>query len=187
MENIEIYKNTIKQYAESKTNYSFQTIGKDYALAVLERIILTAKKTVRYTTDSFYGEDIERQMVFIEALCSFLSIPNSKLFVIVTNLPENIAQKDSFNPFYRLFQHNAYKEGRIVIRHSHGGHFVNNEKNVQICVADSTMYRIESDTNKCIASCNFNDSGISEKFEEVFDSAFGTIQMDIDLNNIFAE
>lgn len=47
MENIDIYKNTIKQYAESETNYSFQTIGKDYALVVLERILLTAKKTVR--------------------------------------------------------------------------------------------------------------------------------------------
>lgn len=187
MENIDIYKNTIKQYAESETNYSFQTIGKDYALVVLERILLTAKKTVRYTTDSFYGEDVERQMAFIEALCSFLAIPNSRLFIIVTNLPEDISHKDSLNPFYRLFQHSAYREGRIEIRHSHGGHFINNDKNMQICVADSIMYRIESDTSKCIASCNFNDSAISKKFETVFDSAFETILSKIELNNIFAE
>lgn len=187
MENLESYKNTIQQYAESKINYSFQTIGKDYALAVLERIILSSKKTVRYTTDSFFGEDIERKMAFIEALCTFLSIPDSRLSIIVTDLPDDVSQKNPYNPFYRLYQHKAYSEGRVTIKNARGGHFMDNGEKVHFCVADSVMYRFESDTSKCIASCNFNDKELSDKLETVFENAFGTISTIVDLNSIFAE
>lgn len=187
MENIENYKKTIKQFAETKTNYSFQTIGEDYALIVLERIILSAKKTFKYTTNSFFDESIEKDMVFIEALCAFLSAPEAQVQIIITDLPEDISQKDALNPFYRLYQHEAYKQGRISIKNSSGGHFVNNDKKVNFCVADSLMYRFESDTSKRIAFCNFNDSIRSEKYENVFDDVFVKIQTAVDLNSIFAE
>lgn len=186
MENIENYKNTIKQYAESQTDYNFQTIGKDYALVVLERIILSARRIVKYTSESFYGDEVEKDMSFIEALCSFLSQPDTQLQIIVSNVPEDSNVKDSLNPYFRLYQTPAYREGRITIKNAKGCHFMNNARRVDFCVADTVMYRYESDTDKSIASCNFNDSEFSNKIEGAFDAAFKVVPESVDLSNLFA-
>ena len=187
MVNIEEYKQTIKQFAENKTNYRFQTLGKDYALVIIERMFLNAKSSIKYTTKNLFDSDVEKNMSFIEALCFFLASPQSKLSILVEELPENISDKNPFNPYYRLYQHPAYKQGRIKIGNSKGGHFMNNGKQIQFCVADSKMYRIETDIDKCLASCNFYDNNMSANLENAFETAFSTIKSFVELDKIFEE
>lgn len=171
---MEDYKNAVKYYADEKKDYLFHNQGSDHAKIIFENIFRTASGHIRIAANNLWNDEVVNTLEYLTALESFLDKPNTKLDILLINEPPiyEVRQKCDLNIYKMLFEHRAYRAGRIQIHSGDGKSFKKNDKIIHFCTADGRMYRYESDVEQRSATCNFNDVVQTNILDTNFDRNF---------------
>lgn len=181
---IDDYRTAVEFLAKHKLNFDIKNKGDDYAEIILTNIFVNSTKTIRIAANDLRNKVVDSPE-YQDALCSFLSKEGTTLKIIVAHLPDSFNEISNNNIYRRLRLHPAFEEGRISIRIAGKDRFFLNDRPINFCVADGTMYRIENDIDKRTAICNFGNQDKAIELESIFDRAFSTINDDFDLKKVF--
>lgn len=182
---LEEYKEAVRFLASTHRNFDIKNEGNEHARIVLTNLFLNAKKEVRIVANTLRNEVVDSRE-YQDALDSFLGRVGAKLQIIINQLPDNANEEIITNIYRRLRLNPAYEEGRIVIKVAGENRFFLGKKPVNLCVADSLMYRIEDDIEKRTAVCNFGNAKKAAGLEAGFDNVFSSIREVVDLKKLFA-
>ena len=173
---MEEYKNAVKYYADEKKDYLFHNQGSVHAKIIFENIFRTASDHIRIAANNLWNKDVVNTPEYLTALESFLDKPNTKLDILLINEPpiNEVRQECESNIYKMLFEHRAYRAGRIQIHCGNGKSFKRKDKVIHFCTADGRMYRLESDVEQRSATCNFNDAEQTTILDINFDRNFPT-------------
>lgn len=186
MDTLEQYRNAVKDYAARGVDYLFHNEGDDHALIIFTNIFCNAKNTVRIAANKLCNKELVNKGEYVSALKAFLDQKDSRLFILVTNRPseEEVKQEDCL--YKMLYNHRAYKEGRIQIKDGQGKSFRGKDGNtVHFCTGDDKMFRIENDIKERKAVANFGDNTTTNVLNGAFDKVFQSVNVSVDLNNYY--
>jgi len=190
MENLKEYSIAVKNFAANGIPYLFHNKGNEHALIIFENLFINAKSEIRIAANMLYNDEVVNTKTYIDAMRYFLDRRNSRLLIIITNRPPVIAVKghDKETSFYwMLYNHPAYKNGRVVIKEGAGYYFRGDGgQQVNFCTCDSKMYRYESDIYQRKAEANFNDEYETIKLENKFNEVYKSLQ-EVRLEDFFEE
>lgn len=187
MTSIDIYAKDVEEKASSASDYLFHNEGNEHALIICKNIFRTASNQIRIAANQLYNDEIVNKEEYIENMKSFLDKEGTKLNVIITTAPsrENVHHDNTF--YGMIYDHPAYKEGRVVIKVGDGKTFKNEQGVVvNFCTGDNRMYRFEDNIEKRTAIANFNDSNTTNGLIAKFDGVFNNISHILELENYFA-
>ncbi len=168
------YKKAIEQLAKNSTNIEFDNEGKEHAAIVLSSMIKNAKKDVKLYSGQLNSE-VANNALFLNAFNKFIEAKFT-IQVILEEIPNNTDGQSKAlkrvvdlanNPVYNV----SYKIADKSFRDNLSKLFHEN-KPYHFAVSDSKAYRIETDPKNYKAICNFNDTKITKKLENVFDAFF---------------
>lgn len=186
MNTLEQYRNAVKDYAARGVDYLFHNEGDDHALIIFTNIFRNAKSTVRIAANKLCNKELVNKEEYVSALKAFLDQKDSRLFILVTNRPSEEESKQEDCLYKMLYNHRAYKEGRIQIKDGQGKSFRGKDENpVHFCTGDDKMYRIENDIRERKAVANFGDNTTTNVLNRGFDSAFQSVNANVDLNDYY--
>lgn len=166
--NVSAYEQIVDSYAKESTNFLFHNQGNEHALVVFKSIFKNATKRIRIAAGSLANMEVANNGEYIEALKGFLDRPGAKLSILLSDYTADL----SLPLFSMLSQHEAYRNGRVMIADGAGRNFRRNGEICHFCTADSHMYRVETDIQNRKAECNFGDKSMTEFLEDLFDKAF---------------
>lgn len=184
MKSLEEYRLAVEYLARQKKDFDIHNEGNECAKVIFANIFVNAKKTVRIAANTLRN-DVVNSPEYQDALDAFLSNEGAELKIIISHLPDNVAENSPNNIYRRLYRHPAYLSGRIQIRNAKRDLFHLGTQPANFCVADGIMSRIENDVVKRNALCNFGKIDRAVKLEEVFDQGFSSIQEVVDLKQLF--
>ena len=174
---LEIYANNVREKAREKSDYLFHNEGNGHALVICQNLFESADSHIRIAANQLYNDEVVNKQEYISAMKSFLDKPNTKLDIIITNAPEreNVRKDGTF--YGMLHDHQAYKDGRVIIKVGDGKSFRNGDgKMVNFCTGDERMFRFEDDIEKRTAIANFNDPEMTKDLINGFDNVFGKLR-----------
>lgn len=166
-------------------NRTFLNSDEDKALAVLSELFRGANNIVRIFAGNLC-EQVGTESEYIESLSDFIE-KGGKVRIILNKYDDEKCRTS------KLFARLAYyvSEGRDIIVKStevkpyYASDVERNE--VHFTIADNKGYRIETDTQKRTARCNFNNpeeaKGVIAFFDDVFNSACSSV-IDLVKHNI---
>lgn len=166
------YKRAVEEYAKNRTDYVFQNQGDAHARIVLSSMFLNSKDYIRIAANSLTNMEVVGTTEYVQPLLAFVNKPTTKLDIIVSEYDSNID-----NPLFKqLKETDAYAQKRVRIRNANGGCFRDEKKNViHFTVADTCMYRYETDVEQRSATCNMGGKNFAKSLEDAFDKAFDTL------------
>ena len=185
---LEIYAREVEKDAKEGTDYLYHNEGNDHARIICTNIFKNAKTEIRIAANRLYNDEVVNTPEYISSMKEFLDKPKTILKILIVEAPKvEDVKKD--NTFYgMLFEHPAFKEGRITIKEGRGKSFSDNNGNkVNFCTADDRMYRYETDITRRKAVANFGDQKRSKELKEIFDRVYDKdgLTFTVDLNNYF--
>ncbi len=186
MSTLEQYRNAVKDYAVRGVNYLFHNEGDEHALIIFTNIFLNAKSTIRIAANKLCNKEVVNKQEYIDSLKVFLDKKDARLFILLTNRPTAEDIEDQSCLYRMIYNHPAYKEGRIQIKDGQGKSF--HDKNgavVHFCIGDETMYRIENDIVERKAIANFGDGKTAGVLNRGFDKVFASINSEVNLNEYY--
>ena len=162
------YNEAVEFNAKRKNNFMFNNEGNEMALIVFRSIFRNAADVIKIVAKNL-NNIVTNHGEYVSALESFLMRPNSKLELLLSEYDGNQLYGSSlFNMLKR------YKD-KISIRVIENGKTFKDSKGriVHFCIADARMYRLEYNTEKRMAECNFNDVEECKKLNKLFGGVFG--------------
>jgi len=167
------YRSYIKELSDLKSSKVFFNSGPDHAVVVFSSIFESANDNVSIFAGNMKG-GISDNLEYVISLRNFL-YKGGQLDITLEEYDETSPPK-IFN-----FLDDFYQEGRVKVCVT-PKRVLNNGKEVHFTVADSRMYRIETDKKNYLAKGNFNDSitsGILENIYSALISDNGTREIEI--------
>jgi hypothetical protein len=164
---LDLYTQKIENYALNDISEDFFNSGSEHALIVLKTIAKYARSTIKVLAGNlctYISSDPE----YIKNLRTFL-INGGKMQVLLCDYDNGYDHfnKDIFKLFMDFRSNVELKKtsNRLEIKSGNTVHFT---------VADSKMYRLETDVINKIARGNFNDRKNSTILEEIFNKVFNS-------------
>ena len=186
MNALEQYRNAVKDYAARGVNYLFHNEGDEHALIIFTNIFINAKKTIRIAANKLCNKEVVNQKEYVDSLSAFLDKKGAQLYILLTNRPTKEEANVEGCLYKMLYNHPAYKEGRIIIKEGNGKSFRDQERNVvHFCMGDETMYRIENDVVGRKAVANFGDRKTTMVLSKGFDNAFASVATTVNLHDYY--
>ena len=186
---MEEYREAVNYYAQKGDYYLLHNRGNDHALIILSTIFENAKKHIRIAANKLCNDEVVNTKKYIESMKKFLDQKDTRLDILIKEKPtkEEVNQFGRETTFYwMLFNHEAYRQGRVVIKEGKGKCFRGpDEQQIDFCTGDDSMYRLESDIVNRQATANFGDTKITGILIQSFDDAFSKIEAKIDLKEFF--
>ena len=166
----------IKKLAKNRTNEAFYCSRNEAALTVLSNIFKEAIKEICIAVYQLENDEVVNQKDFITSMRHFLDKSGSSLkILIIKDSPIEISKKDGF--YGMLYEHKAYREGRIIIKESLNNSFTDKSRNlVNLFIADDKMYCYEFEKDRSWIG-NFGDAIVSLKLRQMFDEIFDKIHV----------
>jgi len=168
------YERIVRELASTKSSVVYYNSGNDHATIVLENILLSARKNVKFLTGGFNHlvcEDKDKR--FVSALKKFL-LNNGKLEVVMNRYLNDKTAYNSVLDVLKQYSSTTQYRQNISVKYL-AEEFQYKGFNVHFAVADSSMYRLEYDTEKFLAEFSFNGTSkcteLESKFKEIFDKA----------------
>lgn len=182
---VEEYRNFVSSLAKGEgVNRVFMNSDEDKALVVLVELFKSAKKIVRIFAANLC-QHVGNQKDYIEALSDFIEKGGEVRILINKYDKETALQSDLYKrlAFYK-------SEGKpVFIKETTARPYYTNDeskKEVHFTIADSKGFRIETDTQKRTARCNFNNpdeaAGVIKFFDEEFEKEYA---QEINLTELF--
>lgn len=184
---MEEYSRTVASYASRHENYLFHNEGNEHALIIFENIFKNSKKEIRIAANNLCNKEVVDREEYIKPLMTFLD-NGGILRILLKNKPSSSDEemKSTTNLYRSLYNHEAYREQRIVIKSGEGKCFHDKEKKeLHFCTADGCMYRLENNISERKAICNFGDKKKTSELDSLFDGAFNSINNTVDLAAYF--
>lgn len=184
---MEEYRKSVELYALRHENYLFHNEGNMHALIIFENIFKNAKSEIRIAANNLCNHEVVNREEYIAPLLTFLD-NGGILHVLLKSMPaQDDRELDNNHCLLRaLYNHEAYKNGKIVIKSGNGKCFHDDKNNeVHFCTADGLMYRLENNINERKAICNFGDGYKTKELESLFDSVFSSIDYIENLERYF--
>lgn len=187
---MEEYRAAVQYFAEKGENYLLHNWGNEHALIILSNIFAHAKSHIRIAANKLYNDDVVNTPEYIRSMKKFLDRKDTRLDILIKEKPtrEEVTKFGPETTFYwMLFNHEAYRQGRVVIKEGEGKCFRSSGgEQMDFCTGDETMYRLESDIVQRQAIANFGDPSRTRLLIKLFDNVFPTIQTKVELNEFFA-
>lgn len=184
------YRIAVRNFAANGTNYTFHNEGNEHALIIFTNLFANAREHIRIAANMLYNDEVVNTKEYISSMRSFLDRRNSRLSILITSRPkaEDVKAHDKATSFYwMLYNHPAYKQGRVEIKEGGGNYFQGKDgQQVNFCTCDTRMYRLESDITLRKAVANFGDSTSAEDLEQKFDAVYGKLN-DVKLEDFYRE
>ena len=183
------YKKAVEYYASNRIDYLFHNEGPDHAKTIFEVIFRNAKSYIRIAARNLWNNQVVNTAEYLNALSYYLNQENSKLDILIKDLPDikELTESNENNIFRFLYCHPAYSEGRITIHSGDGKCFkTSSDSEVHFCTADGHIYRYEYDIDNRKAEGNFNDIKKTQKLDALFIDAFKDSR-EISLETIFGK
>lgn len=183
---MEEYKKSVKYYADEQKDYLFHNKGDEHAKIIFENIFRTANNHIRIAANNLWNTAVVNTSEYIDALKSYLDKPDTKLDILLINTPpiDKVKSKEDSNIYRMLYEHRAFRAGRINIHSGEGRSFKKDNQIIHFCTADGRMYRLESNPEERSATCNFNDVERTAILDANFDKVFPTTKS-VNLNIFF--
>lgn len=189
MTELEQYREAVQNYAENGVDYIFHNRGDEHALIILTNIFKNAKEKIRIAANRLYNDEVVNTAEYINSIKEFLDKKDTHLYILINSKPsvEEVRQHGPKNTlYYMLYNHPAYRQGRVEIKEGQGN-FFHNEKGdfINFCTGDSTMFRLEENIEERQAIANFNDSTNTEQLIQIFDNIFPTLESKVELKDYY--
>lgn len=186
MDTLEQYRNAVKDYAERGVDYLFHNEGDEHALIIFTNIFLFAERIIRIAANKLCNNEVVNQEEYIKSLKGFLDKKDTYLHIILSNRP-SVEEANQDNCLYKMiFDHRAYKEGRVKIKDGEGKSFHDkNGKTIHFCTGDDKIYRIENDIKARKAVANFGDIKTTGVLNKAFDEVFRSVNVFVNLNDYY--
>ena len=165
-------------------NRVFMNSDEDKALVVLVELFKSAKTIVRIFAANLC-QHVGNQKDYIEALSDFIEKGGEVKILLNKYNQESALQSDLYK---RLAYYKSEGKPVFVKQTTARPYYINDEskKEVHFTIADSKGFRIETDTEKRTARCNFNNpdeaAGVIKFFDEEFEKEYA---QEIDLMELF--
>lgn len=185
---LEEYRKAVEYYASNSIDNLIHNRGNEHALIIFQNIFRTSNEHIRIAANNLWNDEVVNTKEYIDSLSAFLSKPNSKLDILLTNEPniEDVKHRKGNNIYNMLYNHRAYLSGRVRIKSGEGKTFRYDGKPLHFCTADERMYRLETNPDEREAQCNFCDVAHTGKLIDNFDRVYKTKLKEINLNEYFA-
>lgn len=166
---LDIYEVSVKYLAENKVDNIIYNSGEEHALIIFENIFNNCKYKLRLLSGNL-SNGITKNPKYINSLTRFLAQRNGKLEIILDRYEDGskVVNSDLFKKL------ETYKD-QITIKKSTLSYSLNNEnkvdserKHIHFCIGDDHIFRLETDTEKRKAKCNFNDITYSNILKDLF-------------------
>lgn len=182
---VEEYRNFVASLAAGDgINRVFLNSDEDKALIVLVELFKSAKTVVRIFAANLC-QHVGNQKDYIEALSDFIERGGQVKILLNKFSQETALQSDLYK---RLAYYKADQKPVFVKQTTARPYYTNDEskKEVHFTIADSKGFRIETDTEKRTARCNFNNpeeaEGVIKFFDEEFEKEYAK---EINLTELF--
>lgn len=186
MSTLEQYRSAVKDYAARGVDYLFHNEGDEHALIIFTNIFCNAQNTIRISANKLCNKELVNKKEYASALKGFLDKKDSRLFILISIRPTNEEALQDDCIYKMIFEHQAYKEGRVLIKDGQGKSFRDtNNKTVHFCTGDEKMYRIETDVKERKAVANFGDEKTTKVLNGGFDDVFQRIGAIVNLNDYY--
>lgn len=177
-------------YAEGDgVNYLFHNRGNEHALIILSNIFRNAKSHIRIAANRLYNDEVVNTKEYIDSMRAFLDREGSRLSILITKRPtiEEVQEHGPENTFYwMLYNHPAYRQGRVTIKEGEGSSFKDADGNqVDFCTGDDRMFRMEQDIKERQAIANFRDPEYTGQLIKVFDEVFPRLNSVVKLSDYY--
>lgn len=186
---LETYRAAVEDYARRGVNYLFHNKGDEHALIILSNLFKNAKKHIRIAANRLCDDSVVNTKEYIDSMKTFLDRDDTILDMLIVNAPapEIVNSCDRENCFYwMIYNHPAYKAGRVHLREGEGRAFRDSKNGVLInfCTGDEKMFRLENNVYARTAIANFNDSDYTSDLIQSFDNIYQN-QKAVDLQLYF--
>lgn len=189
IDNLKSYREAVAFLAKNKVDNLLHNAGNEHALIIFENIFKNAVQEICIVAKDLNNEEVVLKPSYLSALSEFLSKNGVKLKVLVSEFDSDTISSEDDSFFRRVFDSKAYKEGRVEIKNGNGMGFRNNaygDSVLHFCVADGTMFRLETDIKQRKAICNFGDQVFTSELRKAFNLGFDNERSTIiDLNQLF--
>lgn len=176
------YIDYISQLAANKINKEFANCDEAHALEVLIRIFKESQTNVRIFAANLCS-DVPNNPKYIETLSDFIE-RGGTLKILLNNFDTDKIKDSGLMKRLAFYQ---TKNDCILIKQTDVKPYFaedKDKKEVHFTIGDDCSYRIETDTIKRTADCNFNNAPSAEPLITFFDDIFEKAT-DINLKNIF--
>lgn len=180
------YKDFVYLMAKIDENRTFLNSDEDHALDVLVQLFQLAQKTVRIFAGSLC-QHVGNKSEYVIALSEFIE-RGGELRILLNNYNEEIAKTS--NLYKRLAYYKSQgKPVFVKTTNSHPYRTGDPEKReVHFTIGDEKAYRIETDTEKRTAECNFNNPELAKTTADFFDMLFNKEEnKEINLLKLFGD
>ena len=180
----------VSNYAEGDgVNYLFHNRGNEHALIILSNIFRNAKSHIRIAANRLYNDEVVNTKEYIDSMKTFLDREGSLLSILITKRPtiEEVQEHGPENTFYwMLYNHPAYRQGRVTIKEGEGNSFKDADGNqVDFCTGDDRMFRMEQDVKERQAIANFRDPAYTGQLIKVFDEVYPRLNSVVKLGDYY--
>lgn len=179
---MEKYREYVKLLSNEKINKCFINSDQDHALEVFVQLFKQSKSLVRILAGGLCSEVTNRDE-YIEAISNFIE-QGGTLNILLNGFDEKKAVDSNLIKRLAYYQ----LEGKpVYVRKTMVKPYFQNDpdkKEIHFTIGDSQSYRIETDTVKRTAICNFNDEKVATQTGEIFDSIFSSSEK-LDLVSLF--
>lgn len=178
---MENYRKAVEYYARSGKANLMHNAGSEHALIIFENIFENAKEHIRIAAGDLCNIEVVNTEAYIAAMKTFLDRDNTRLDIMLTHYSDEWKGFTQNSFFAFLIRTDAFRDSRVRIKNAEGRVFEINDKPIHFCTADGKMYRLETDTVKRQAECNFADPDTTRKLEKSFDEAFNSLKNTVNL------
>lgn len=159
------YRKHIEYLAENKLNEIFYNSNEEHALIVLKNIVKHSDKYIKTICGNMCSE-VSNNADYLDTVRNYLSHDKNAKFQILFD------DFDDDFPNRKIAKLLSDYPNQVEIRKSLFGSLYYEKKPVHITIADDRSFRIETDTIKKMAWCNFNDEKKAKSLSLVFDKFF---------------
>lgn len=177
-EELVAYERKVRRLAYNKEPYLIDNKSSQHAIILLKYIFETAEDNIQIVAGTL-NSSVTNSKAYIQALEAFLKKPDTTVDIIVMESPSRDLCKTEGTLWYHLYNLSPEKKNRVKIKHSDGAKFLrtNQDKKdekveVHFTLADSTMFRMETNTDKRSALASFNAPAIVKRMENTFYRVF---------------
>ena len=190
MTEMQQYRIAVENYARNGVSYLFHNRGDEHALIILTNIFKNARSHIRIAANRLYNDEVVNTREYVESMKAFLDQKDTRLDIFITMKPtkDEVTEYGPENTLYwMLYNHPAYRQGRVTIKDGQGSFFKNNGQQVNFCTGDDRMFRLESNIVERQAIANFNDEESTRELIEAFDGIYPGLTSKVELKDYYAK
>jgi hypothetical protein len=172
-DSLESYRKAVDFLAKNKVDNLIFNSGDEHASIIFSNIFCNSDYRVKIFAGNLQNQVTEKPE-YINSIARLLQ-RGARLEILLDSFDDSI-KKDS-DLFKRLYLYEKYVSIKQTNTRFHVTRVTEDEhikERVHFCTGDSCMYRLETDTEKRSARCNFNDPPFVKDLNGLFDEAFKT-------------